>query len=79
MYHEYTEAIQTQLQCRHGEVRLVNGSVLMREEWKSVMILTGVQFVIMAGQIMMLQLYADSLATIYLVGKFIVHLCLAIL
>ena len=27
MYHEYTEAIQTQLQCRHGEVRLVNGSV----------------------------------------------------
>ena len=42
---------------------------LMREEWKSVLTQSGVQSVIMAGQtIMMLKLYASSLATVHLVG-----------
>ena len=47
---------------------------LMKEEWKSVLTLSGVQSVITAGEIMMPELYADSLASVHQVG--INHICL---
>lgn len=41
---------------------------LMREEWKSVLTLSGAQFVMMAGEAMLLKLYADSWAIVQMVG-----------
>ena len=36
---------------------------LTREEWKSVLILSGVRSAMIGGKVMTLKLYADSLAT----------------
>ena len=55
-------------------MRLVNGSVPNEGRMEVFVTLSGVQSVITAGEIMMPELRADSLATVHQVG--INHICL---